>query len=410
MTLLQDRQVRRFAGSLLLFAVLLTAAGLALGAAYSQAARTLYLDRSAEIASALLEQGVPETVVASALQSSGVTPAGARLLTLLGVTEQTPAALLPTLADFQWTMTGAVLAVCVALVCLLFAGVFCFLRARRTQYDRAAHTVRRYLDGDFSVRLPQHREGSLFQLFAAVEQLATVLQAKEQAERQAKEQLKATISDISHQLKTPLAAMMMYQEILADEPENTAVVREFAGKMGASLRRMEGLIQMLLKIARLDAGSVRFARQQVTVGELLWRAVQELTTRAQREGKALRLDGDPAQRLTCDLAWTAEAVGNLVQNALDHTAPGGSVCVSWELTPALLQIRVEDDGCGIAPADIHHIFKRFYRSERTLDSPGVGLGLPLAKAIIEGQGGLLSVRSEPGRGAVFTVSFPLTQL
>lgn len=409
MTLLYDRQVRRFVGFLFLFAVLLAAAGLALGAAYSHAARTLYLDRSAEIASALLEQSVSETVIASALQSDSTTQEGMHLLDLLGVTEQTPAALLPTLDAFRQTMNGVVLAVCAALICLLFVGTLCFLRVRRAQYDRAAQIVRRYLDGDFAVRLPQNREGSLFQMFAVVEQLATVLQAKQQAERQAKEQLKTTISDISHQLKTPLAAMMMYQEILVDEPENAAVVREFASKMGASLRRMEGLIQMVLKIARLDAGSVRFARQPVAVAELIQCAVQELTTRAQREGKTIRMEGDPAQRFACDPAWTAEAVGNLVKNALDHTEQGGSVCVSWSCTPVLLQIKVEDDGCGIAPEDIHHIFKRFYRSERTLDTPGVGLGLPLAKAITEGQGGLLSAQSEPGQGAAFTISFPLTQ-
>lgn len=410
MTLLQDRQVRRFICFLLLFAVLQGASGLALGAAYSRAARTLYLDRSAGIASALLEQGVPETVVAAALQSRQTTEQGAQLLTLLGVTGQTPAALLPALADFQRTMHGAVLGACAALIGLLLAGALRFLLAQRTQYDRAAQTVRRYLDGDFSVRLPQHGEGSLFQLFAAVEQLATVLRAKGQAERQAKEQLKATISDISHQLKTPLAAMVMYQEIIAAEPGNAAVVQEFAGKMGASLRRMEGLIQMLLKIARLDAGSVRFARQPVAVAELVQRAVQELTTRARREGKTLLVDGDPAQQLACDPAWTAEALGNLVKNALDHTGCGGQVCVSWARTPVLLQITVRDDGCGIPPADIHHIFKRFYRSAHALDTPGVGLGLPLAKAITEGQGGLLSVQSEPGQGAAFTLSFPLTQL
>ncbi|WP_125114891.1 sensor histidine kinase [Agathobaculum sp. Marseille-P7918] len=404
-----DRQVRQFVMFLLLFAALLLAVGMMLGTAYSHAARALYLTRSAEIASALLEQGVSESVVATALQSDSTTQEGTHLLDLLGMTEQTPAALLPTLGAFRWMMNGAVLAVCAALVCFLFVGTLCFLRTRRAQYDRAAQIVRRYLDGDFSIWLPQNREGSLFQLFAAVEQLATVLQAKQQAERQAKEQLKTTISDISHQLKTPLAAMMMYQEILADEPENTAVVREFAVKMGASLRRMEGLIQMLLKIARLDAGSVRFVRQEVTVAALVQRAVQDLTTRAQCEGKTIRMEGELAQRFACDPAWTAEAVGNLVKNALDHTEQGGSVCVSWSCTPVLLQIKVEDDGCGIAPEDIHHIFKRFYRSERTLDTPGVGLGLPLAKAITEGQGGLLSVQSEPGQGAAFTISFPLTQ-
>lgn len=407
--LLQDRQVRRFVWFLLLFAVLLLAAGLALGAAYGYAAHTLYLQRSAEIASVLLAQGVSETAVASALQSDNVTQEGAHLLELLGMTRQTPAVLLPTLGAFQRIMGIVVLAVCTALLCLLLAGALRFLRARKDVYDSAAHTVYRYIDGDFSVRLPQHREGSLFHLFAAVEHLATALQAKGQAERQAKELLKATISDISHQLKTPLAAMIMYQEIIADEPDNVAVVQEFAGKMGASLRRMETLIQMMLKIARLDAGSVQFERRPVTVVELVQRAVQDLTTRAQREEKEIRLDGDLTQQLVCDPAWTGEALGNLVKNALDHTERGGLVCVSWTRTPILMQIKVEDNGGGIAPEDIHHIFKRFYRSEQTLDKPGIGLGLPLAKAIVEGQGGVLSVQSKPGEGTVFTLSFPLTK-
>lgn len=409
MTLLQDRQVRRFVWLLLLFGVLLFAAAMLLGAVYGRAAQNLYLERSAEIASTLLKQGVPETAVASALQSNSVTPEGLRLLELLGITGETSARLLPTLDAFQRTMGAAVFAGSANLALFLLAGTLRFLMCRRRVYDRAAQTVRRYIDGDYSTRLPQHREGSLFQLFAEVEKLATILQAKEQTERQNKEFLKSTMSDISHQLKTPLAAMMMYQEILADEPENAAVVREFAAKMGTSLRRMEGLIQTMLKIARLDTGSIGFQRRSVSVAELTESAVQDLLIRAQREGKTIRMQGDPAQQLICDPAWTSEAVGNLVKNALDHTERGGKVCVSWARTPVLLQIKVEDAGCGIAPEDIHHIFKRFYRSDRTLDTPGVGLGLPLSKAIVEGQGGLLSVQSEPGQGAAFTLSFPLTK-
>lgn len=409
MTLLQDRQVRRFVWFLLLFAVILLVAGLLLGAMYSRAAQNLYLDRSAEIASALLGQGVSESVVASAMQSDSVTPDGLHLLELLGMTERTSARLLPTLDAFQRTLGAAVFVGCAGLILVLFAGTLRFLILRRRVYECAAQTIRRYIDGDYSTRLPQHREGSLFQLFAAVEQLATILQAKEQNERQNKEFLKATMSDISHQLKTPLAAMMMYQEIVADEPDNAAVVREFSAKMGVSLRRMETLIQMMLKIARLDAGSIRFERRSVAVAELTQSAVQDLLTRAQREGKTIRLDGEPTQQLVCDPAWTSEAIGNLVKNALDHTRYGGEVLISWARTPVLLQIKVEDDGCGIAPEDLHHIFKRFYRSERTLDTPGIGLGLPLSKSIIEGQGGLLSVQSEPGQGAAFTLSFPLTK-
>ena len=94
-----------------------------------------------------------------------------------------------------------------------------------------------------------------------------------------------------------------------------------------------------------------------------------------------------------------------MKNALDHTDAGGHIQISWKRTPAMLQITVADDGSGIAPEDIHHIFKRFYRSSHSLDTTGVGLGLPLAKSIIEGQGGLISVQSTPGEETAFTLSF-----
>ena len=107
--------------------------------------------------------------------------------------------------------------------------------------------------------------------------------------------------------------------------------------------------------------------------------------------------------------WTSEAIGNIVKNALDHTQDGGIVHITWERTPAMFRILISDNGTGIAPEDIHHIFKRFYRSKHSLDTQGIGLGLPLAKSIIEGQGGVIAVQSEIGNGTTFTLSF-LTEL
>ena len=99
------------------------------------------------------------------------------------------------------------------------------------------------------------------------------------------------------------------------------------------------------------------------------------------------------------------AIGNIVKNALDHTQSGGTVHITWEHTPAMLRIFISDNGNGIAPEDIHHIFKRFYRSKHSLDTQGIGLGLPLAKSIVEGQGGIISVQSEINTGTIFTISF-----
>ena len=136
-----------------------------------------------------------------------------------------------------------------------------------------------------------------------------MLQAKTEAEHRARQFLKQTIADISHQLKTPLAALGLYQEIIAAEPDNADAVRAFAGKAGDALLRMESLIQAMLKITRLDAGSIRFAPAACPLPDLAGRAVRDLLTRAEREGKRIRLEGDPALTLWCDPDWTAEALG-----------------------------------------------------------------------------------------------------
>ena len=114
-------------------------------------------------------------------------------------------------------------------------------------------------------------------------------------------------------------------------------------------------------------------------------------------------------QLICDMEWTGEAIGNIVKNALDHTQAGGIVRITWDSTPAMFRIFISDNGNGIVPEDIYHIFKRFYRSKHSLDTQGIGLGLPLAKSIIEGQGGMILVQSEVGNGTTFTLSF-LTEL
>ena len=331
------------------------------------------------------------------------------LLAMAGVDAAAESSLLPFRAQLQRSSIAAALGMAILLVIALFAGTWVFFSARKRLYCQADQAVSGYLCGDYSQRLPRSSEGAIYQIFAQVEQLATMLQAKTETEHQAKEFLKKSISDISHQLKTPLAALTMYQEIIADEPEHPDTVREFSDKMSVSLKRMEYLIQAMLKITRLDTGNITFEKQNLPMAGLISQSIRELTTRAERESKRILVDGDARQQLACDRDWTCEAIGNIVKNALDHTDPGGTVRIHWEHTPAMLRIFITDNGSGIAPEDIHHIFKRFYRSKRSLDTQGIGLGLPLAKSIIEGQGGIIAVQSDPGTGTTFTLSF-LTEL
>lgn len=276
-------------------------------------------------------------------------------------------------------------------------------------YQQAANTISGFIDGDFSCRMPQSNEGTIFQLFASIDQLATMLQAKNETERKSKEFLKSTISDISHQLKTPLSALAMYQEIIEGEPDNADTVKEFSTKMNVSLKRMEQLISSMLKITRLDVGNIIFEKESYQISELILRAVSELTIRAKNEKKEILMNGPMEDTIICDMEWTSEAIGNIVKNALDHTSSGGKIWISYDRSPYMARIMITDNGHGISAEDIHHIFKRFYRSKNSLDTQGVGLGLPLAKSIIEGQGGTISVQSNLNEGTTFIISL-LTKL
>ena len=409
MSLCRDKQVKGFLLFLLSFALLLLSVGTIFAIYQVNNVETLWLTHDEAVASSLLEQGVSKETIAAALMNTEISENGQSLLAAAGLGKRTESSMRPFLNQFLQSTFCMMLCTVLLLLVVLAMGIFVFLRKRQRLYQQADKVLTNYINGDYSCHLPQNYEGGIFQIFSSVEQLATMLQSKNETEHQAKIFLKDTISDISHQLKTPLATLVMYQEIIAEEPDNAKIVQEFAGKMRASLARMEQLILSMLKITRLDTGNIVFEKKNCQVSELISHSVNDLTTRAKSESKQIQIEGDDDQQLICDMEWTGEAIGNIVKNALDHTQAGGIVHITWDRTPAMFRILISDNGTGIAPEDIHHIFKRFYRSQHSLDTQGIGLGLPLAKSIIEGQGGIISVQSEIGNGTTFTLSF-LTEL
>ncbi len=369
------------------------------------AAKEMYLTHDNAIATSLLEEGVSKEVIATALMNTETDTAGNKFLAEIGLSNNTDIENLPYVSTVKNTTLISLFVMLFLWTLLLFLGTMLFLYRRERLYRKSENTIKDYIDGNYTVHLPQSNEGNIYQLLASVDQLATMLQAKNDTEQKTKEFLKNTISDISHQLKTPLSALQIYQEIIENEPDNPETVKEFSFKIGTALKRIEQLIQSMLKITRIDAGSISFEKSNYSIPNILSHAISELTTRANHEKKEIVIGGDLEQMLYCDIQWTGEAIGNIVKNALDHTDTGGKITISCERTPSMIRIFITDNGHGIAGEDIHHIFKRFYRSKNTSDSQGIGLGLPLAKAIVEGQGGILSVQSEPLQGTTFTLSF-----
>lgn len=281
------------------------------------------------------------------------------------------------------------------------------LRLQERRMEDAAHRIADYILDRRKGGIECNEEGAMYHLFHEVNSLVTIADAHADSERQAKEFLRRTISDISHQLKTPIAALNIYNGILQQEAADADTVREFTALSEQELDRMETLVQSLLKMARLDAGAITLEQSPEHLPELLEHVRDQYSFRAEQEGKEIGLEGDEQAVLTCDRVWLTEAIGNLLKNALDHTARGDRILVRWQQSPCLTQITVEDTGRGIHPEDLYHIFKRFYRSRFSKDTQGVGLGLPLAKSIIEAHRGSIEVHSELGSGTVFTISFPI---
>lgn len=270
--------------------------------------------------------------------------------------------------------------------------------------ENAVAEIDDYLIGDTDARIECDDEGEMYKLFHSVNTLVSVLNAHIENEFRTKEFLKDTISDISHQLKTPLAALNIYNGILQSETENLPDLKEFTILSEKELDRIESLIQNLLKITRLDAGTIILEKNFENVSDMMHDIEQHFAYRAKQEQKELILSGDNEITLFCDREWMIEAVSNLVKNAFDHTEAGKRICVEWKQMSDMLQIVVEDNGCGIHSEDIYHIFKRFYRSRFSKDTQGIGLGLPLSKAIVELHGGNIKVDSVLGKGSTFFIN------
>ena len=264
---------------------------------------------------------------------------------------------------------------------------YSYFKKQNQVMEQAVSQLQAYLDGDHNARIECDEEGELYRLFRE------------------KEFLENTISDISHQLKTPLAALNIYNGLLQDGDMELSAVKEFADLSEQELDRIEILVQNLLKITKLDAGAIVLEKTTENVADMMRDIELHFAYRARQEKKKIIMSGSDHLSLFCDRDWLSEAIDNIVKNAFDHTENGAVIGITWRALPSGIQIVVKDNGCGIHPEDIHHIFKRFYRSRFSKDTQGIGLGLPLAKAVIEAHGGAIEVDSELGRGTSFTINF-----
>ena len=330
---------------------------------------------------------------------------GRAALASIGYDETTSMRFLPAVQIYRNQTMFSVFLLLVFLFGAIYLSLFLYLRRQHKAFSNAENTIRQFLDGNTTSRIECSQAGDWYSLFHAINEMATILSAHAENQRQTKEFLQDIISDVSHQIKTPLSALKMYHEIIESHKDDAATVSSFTEKSQREIKRMEDVIYTLLKLARLDAGIIQMEKAPENLSVLMQDVLERFETWAEREHKTITLSGKENVVLSCDALWVSEAIGNIVKNALEHTENGGHIEVKWSQSPLMTQIEISDDGKGIHPEDLYNIFKRFYRSRFSSDVHGIGLGLPLAKSIVEAHGGTISVTSSLGAGTTFTLNF-----
>ena len=330
---------------------------------------------------------------------------GREALASIGYDETTSMRFLPAVQTYRNQTVLSIFVLLVFLFGAIYLSLFLYLQRQHKAFGNAENTIRQFLDGNTTSRIECSQAGDWYSLFHAINEMATILSAHAENQRQTKEFLQDIISDVSHQIKTPLSALKMYHEIIESHKDDAATVSSFTEKSQREIKRMEDVIYTLLKLARLDAGIIQMEKAEENVSILMQDVLERFETWAEREHKKITLSGKEDVILLCDALWVSEAIGNIIKNALEHTENGGHIGVKWSQSPLMTQIEISDDGKGIHPEDLYNIFKRFYRSRLSSDVHGIGLGLPLAKSIVEAHGGTISVTSTPGTGTTFTLNF-----
>ena len=275
----------------------------------------------------------------------------------------------------------------------------------RWRMNRTFNTMEHMLDaamkGDFTdTMFDESRLSALETKFAHYFSASAISARNVQQE---KDNIKKLVADISHQTKTPIANLLLYCELLQEEklPESAA---DNVNALYRQTERLRFLIDSLVKLSRLENGIISLSVKQQDLRPVLETVISQYMAKADQKGLSLLLEKTEA-KAAFDAKWTAEALGNLLDNAIKYTEHG-SIHISVKAYEMFVRIDVRDTGIGISESEQAQIFSRFYRSREVSEKQGVGIGLYLSREIISSEGGYMKVKSAPGMGSTFSVFLP----
>ncbi len=288
-------------------------------------------------------------------------------------------------------------------LCILFLIIFYIATYRRyKRISDLASDIDKILHGDSTIPLERYSEGELAILQSEVYKMTVRLREQKQNLQDDKIYLANSLADISHQIRTPLTSINLLVNFLS-EPNITDDRRiQLTHELYSLLSRIDWLITALLKISKLDAGTVQFKKEQVSLHELILKSTSPILVPMELREQALNIEA--SGYFSGDISWTSEAITNIVKNCMEHTADGGTISITAAENALYSEIIITDNGSGIDKEDLPHIFERFYKGTNS-DKNSFGIGLALARMIITVQNGTVKAENNVPKGAKFIIRF-----
>lgn len=265
--------------------------------------------------------------------------------------------------------------------------------------------LRQLNNGNYTLKIEDNGEGEFSKLRNELYKTTVLLKEAAENSEKKKEQLSNSLADISHQIKTPLTSMRILLDNLADNPDMEPEVRkDFIREISKQVDWISSLVISLLKMAKFDAGTIKMENSNINAKKLIDNVLDNLSILIEIKEIEVITKIDEKASFIADYKWQLEAITNIVKNAIEHSMQNSKIYITVENTSMFLKIKVKDEGKGISKKDRKHIFERFYKSKDSQEG-NVGIGLPLAKTIIEQNNGYIKVDSEPDKGTTFEIRY-----
>lgn len=259
--------------------------------------------------------------------------------------------------------------------------------------------------GNYKLNIEENTEDELSILKNELYKITIMLKEVAENSQKDKTTLKDSLSDISHQIKTPITSILiMLDNILSDENMPEDIKKDFIKDIKREIINIKFLVESILKLSKIDSNSIKFIKKEVFIKDIINEAVKNVSMLSELKNIEIIVSGDDSIKTICDLKWQVEAITNILKNCIEHSYENRKIYINYNQNNMYTELKIEDNGTGIDAKDLPHIFERFYKGKNS-SSDSVGIGLALSKSIIESNNGYIQVDSELNKGTTFIIKY-----